>query len=126
LAKAHELNAETHTAIWLYLARARNGTDGKPELTANTQNIDVTKWPAPAVALYRGIQAPDGFVALAANSDANTQINQMCEANFYLGQWYLLKGKQAQARSHFTAARDACPPHWFQYGGAVAELARMK
>ncbi len=51
-AESQRLKQDSYSAIWLYLARARNGSDAREELTMNTNGMDGKKWPAPVVALY--------------------------------------------------------------------------
>jgi lipoprotein NlpI len=44
---------DPYRAMWLYLARAKAGTDGKSELKTNTAVLDLSKWPGPVIQLYR-------------------------------------------------------------------------
>jgi rhomboid protease GluP len=49
-----------------------------------------------------------------------------CEAEFYIGEWHLLRGNNADARSALQAAADTCPKGFVEYDGAVAELKRLR
>jgi lipoprotein NlpI len=126
-AQAQRLNADAYTALWLYLARSRVADgDGKAELTLNTNDLDEKKWPAPVAALYLGKAAPGTVTIKAADPDAETDQAQRCEANFYIGEWHLLRGEMPQARTLFTEAQNSCPETFIEYAGAAAELERLK
>jgi lipoprotein NlpI len=110
----------------LYLARTRSKKDGKAELTVNTQSMDGKKWPAPVVALYLGNISSQTVISQAADPDPKKHTEQMCEANFYLGEWHLLNNEEQQARMLFTRAQNECPKTFVEYTGAVSELQRLK
>ncbi|MEK6551225.1 MAG: tetratricopeptide repeat protein [Pseudomonadota bacterium] len=123
--RAQELKPDTYTALRLFLARTRSGTDGRNELTANTVKLDTTKWPAPVVALYLGKSSPVAVLKSAEHADPKTHKEQLCEANFYIGQWQLTKGDRASATASLRTARDHCPKTFVEYTGAVHELKRL-
>jgi lipoprotein NlpI len=125
LAQSHRLQPDTHAAIWLYLARARGNSDGKAELTLNTMASDRDEWPAPVVALYLGNVA-DSNTVISQAARANEYEEQLCEANFYVGEWYLLHKEEQRARAFFTKAQRECPKYLQEYAGAVSELERVK
>jgi lipoprotein NlpI len=126
-AQFQKINPSTYTALWLYLARVRGGDAGaNVELTSNANSIAEKKWPAPVVELYRGIADPVSVTSLTADPDLKTQNGQLCEANFYVGQWHLLHSDIPQARALFIRAQNECPKNFYEYRGAVAELERLK
>jgi lipoprotein NlpI len=126
LAQSQQLRAYPYTALWLYLTRSRGGvSNAGSELAANTKGIK-PEWPAPVVALYLGKSNPDAVTKATAHTDPTTHKEQLCEANFYVGEWHLLKGEKERARSLFSKAESGCPPDSAEYHGAVAELERLK
>jgi lipoprotein NlpI len=124
-AQSQQLKSDAYTALWLFLARARDGGDSKAELTLNTNGMDERKWPGPVIALYLGNITPAEVSSQAVDSDVIKYKEQLCEANFYLGQWHLLHGESQQARTLFTQAQNDCPKNFIEYSGAVAELERL-
>jgi hypothetical protein len=58
---------------------------------------------------------------LAAASDAP----QRCEAQFYAGEWQLLRGERAGAVAALKAAAETCPKSFIESKGARAELERI-
>ena len=78
-----------------------------------------TKWPLPVVELFLGKKNPEETVAAADNdSDADS----VCEARFYTGEWYLLRGIRDKAREAFQGAFDIRPREFIEFAGAQAEL----
>jgi lipoprotein NlpI len=125
LARAQELKPDPFTALWLYLARTRNGADGKSELLSTTSQLNASKWPAPVVALYLGNTTPRKLLLTAENPDPKTGTEQRCWASFYLGSWQLFKGDRDDAIASLRMARDECPKTFIEYSAAVLELKRL-
>jgi rhomboid protease GluP len=57
--------------------------------------------------------------AAAADND------QKCEANFYVGEWHLLKGDVASARKRFEQAFGGCPLNLIERDMAEIEAKRL-
>ena len=108
---------DPYRAMWLYLSRARGGTDGKAELKTNTTGLDLSKWPGPVIALYLGQSTPED-VLHAAGSDSG----QKCEYSFYAGEYRALRGERPEALALFRSARDGCPKDFIEQVPAVIEL----
>ncbi len=125
-AEAQKLKPDIYSGIMLYLARAESGSDAREELTVNTNGMDSMKWPAPVVALFLGKAEPETIISQAFDPDPKTHQGQLCEANFYLGEWHLLRGNKQQAGELFTKARNDCPKTYYEYANSLAELGRIK
>jgi lipoprotein NlpI len=126
LTQSQQLQPNTYTALWLYLARTRGGGEAKVELSSNTRGLDEKKWPAALVGLYLGKATPATVTSQAGDSNGKTREEQLCEAHFYLGAWSLLRGEKQQARTLFTQAQNDCPKNFAEYTSAMAELERLK
>jgi hypothetical protein len=72
------------------------------------------------IEFYLGRRSPDEMLSAAVNPE------QRCEAQFYLGEWHLLRGNSSKAKSALQAAADTCPKSSDAYQGAVADLGRLK
>lgn len=125
-AESQKFKPDTDKAIMLYLARARSGNDAKEELTLNTNGSDDKKWPAPVVALYLGKSKSGTVIPLAADPDPKIHKKQLCAADFYLGEWHLLRGEKKQASMFFTEAQKDCPHNDSDYYNSVSEIRRLK
>jgi lipoprotein NlpI len=117
---------DAYVAIWSYLARTRNGESVQSELEQDLRALPNDAWPAPVLRAYLGQIGPEALLAASAHSDAKTQAEQRCEANYYLGQWYVIRGEKEPAVAHFRAAQNQCPRFFLEYTGATAELKRLR
>lgn len=127
MARAVELDpSDGYAVLWLHLARLWTGTDDGPEFARNAEKLDRSKWPAPLLDLFQGETDPEKVRALAAAAkDAKTQREQLCEADFYVGAFQLLRGVRAEAKRLFQAAAGGCPPYFLEATAAKAELKRL-
>jgi lipoprotein NlpI len=57
---------------------------------------------------------------------AATDNDQKCEANFYVGEWHLLKGDVVAARKRFEQALGSCPSNFIERAMTEIEAKRLK
>jgi lipoprotein NlpI len=62
---------------------------------------------------------PSDMIASAITSD------ERCEAQFYLGQWHILRRELTDAVKLLRDAVEICPKPFIEYKGAMAELKRL-
>ena len=115
-----KLTGSLYSAIWRYLERELRGENGSAELAADVARLDGKDWPYPVIELYLGERSPAEVQSVASNPD------EQCDAQFYTGEWHLLKGNRAAATIALQAAIDICPKDTFEYKVALAELKRPK
>jgi hypothetical protein len=77
--------------------------------------LDMGAWPAPVVKLFLGELTPEAVDASTDSTNAATKKNQVCGANFFVGEFKLLAGdKEAAKRFRLAgqaglwASRAAC------------------
>lgn len=110
-----------YSAILFYLSRIRaGGKDATGEFAKAVAKLNRDEWPYPIVELYLGKKS-----AKAAEDAAKTT-GEKCEAQFYIGEWYLLKKDKAEATKALQAAADTCPKDFVEASAAVEELKRLK
>ncbi len=117
LQQAIQHDQGAYPLLWRYLARARAGQDGREELASTAARQSAREWPRPVVEFYLGTRSADQMLTAAATPE------ERCEAQYYLGEWHLLHRDRAKAMDALQAAADTCPKDFYEYGGAVAELA---
>ena len=120
LLRSLALNDSSYAMLFRYLARQRAGETGGAELEANAGRLKDKKWPYAVIEMYLGKRSPE------ATLDAAGKPDEKCEAQFYIGQWHILKGDQTAAAAPLKAAVDTCPKTFIEYTGAVVELKRLK
>lgn len=115
-----------YTALWLYIARKRASVPTAEEmLDGETRGHRDGGWPTPVVVLYLGRTDPDSVMAGATDRDPRRDREQRCEANFYVGEWHLLRGEQERGLALLKQAQSGCPKDFLEHEGAVAELRRL-
>jgi lipoprotein NlpI len=111
-------------ALWIDIIDKRRNEAGSLALAA--ARFDVTKWPAPVVRLFLGEATPDAVIAAAADPDPVTRRGQLCEANFYAGEFALQRGATPEAARLFRLAAAGCPHAFVEGPAASAELAALE
>jgi lipoprotein NlpI/predicted negative regulator of RcsB-dependent stress response len=109
-----------YMALWLDIAAGRSGRPSR--LAQATAQIDTTKWPAPVIRFYLGQSTAADLLAAAEDRDVHTRRNQVCEANFYIGERELQKGARQEAARLFRLAAANCPKGFIEWSAADAEL----
>lgn len=118
LLHAVEIKDDAYAMLWRFITRGRVGQDGATELSVGAARLTSKDWPFALVELYLGRRPPDEIRAAL-------KPNETCDAAFYVGQWYLLRGNRAEALSALQAATEVCPKTLAEYDNAVAELRRL-
>ncbi len=119
--KANEINPkDPYTALWLDLSEHRNGVANR--LAETSKQLDMTAWPAPVVRQFLGELSAAQTIAAAADQDPKKQAAQTCEANFYSGEFALLKKNKPEATRLLKLAAKDCPLEFVESTAAIAEL----
>ena len=90
----------TYTALWLDIVAHRSNVPSR--LSAATEKLEMTGWPAPLVRLYLGQTSPERVLAAAEGSKSKT-----CDANFYAGEFSNRNGQKDEATRLFKLAVTA-------------------
>ncbi len=128
LARAADLlHSDPYVTIWRYLAQARGGhaEAAAKELAQSVSAGGDAAWPAPVIELYLGRGDSGSVFKAAQQGDPRAQNDRQCEAAFYVGEWHLLHGQNAQALRFFEDAQRNCRKTFNESGGARAELDRI-
>ncbi len=112
-----------YMALWLEIVDKRSNVPSR--LTQTTAKLDLTQWPVPIIRLYLGQASPTDVLAAANSPDDLIKINQVCEANFYTGEYLLLQGDKDEAARLFRAAAIGCPKGYPELPAARAELSAL-
>jgi len=110
-------------ALWIDIIDKRRNAAGS--LAQAAARFNMTKWPAPVVRLFLGETTPDAVIAAARDPDPVTRRGQLCEANFYAGEFALQQGATPDAARLFRLAAADCPREFIEGPAANAELAAL-
>jgi tetratricopeptide (TPR) repeat protein len=111
---------DPYGALWVDIVGQRNNLPSR--LSEVISNIDMTAWPVPVIRLFLGQTTPAAVLAAAADLDPLKQARQVCEADFFSGEWSLRSGANDEARRLFQLAAGDCPKSFIQWGAAREEL----
>jgi lipoprotein NlpI len=107
-------------ALWLDLTERRNGVPSS--LAETSKQLDMTAWPAPIIRQFRGELSAAQTIAAAADQDPKKQAERTCEANFYSGEFALLKKNKPEATRLLKLAAKDCPLEFVESTAAIAEV----
>src|SRR5436190_18399346 len=97
----------------------------KSDLSEKSVPIYKVKCTAPVIDFLLGKSDPDALLKAAEHPDAESRRGQVCEAEFYVGEWHLLNLRLKEASDLLSRAEKTCPKTFIEYEAAVAELRRM-
>ena len=119
---------DVYPMLWRFIARGRMDEDGSAELDASAARLKTRGWPDPVIDLYLGRRTVSELRAAARLEEMRTTANapaETCQAEFYAGQWHLLRGNKNDAKAALQVAAETCPKDYFEYNDAVIELKRL-
>ncbi len=116
-----DAEGKVYSMLWVSIAAQRAGrpsplTIQSPNETARGQ------WPVPVAELFTGASTPEKLLERAESDNPRTHLMLQCEAQFYLGEYYLMKGEKELARASFNAAVETGITDFMEYDWALREL----
>lgn len=101
--------------LWMSLARAGRRDEAQAMLARRPDSLPVANAYSQRLRLYRGEVAPEGVVTPADTADI-----QLATLSYGIGNWYLIQGDTARARSWFE--RSIRSGGWPAFGFIVSEV----
>ena len=114
-----DLGENPYRMLFRFLAQARLGENGAAELAANAARLKSKDWPYPVIELLLGKQTAERTLAAASKP------SEKCEANFYVGEWHLIRRDREQAYKMLQTAIDSCSKTFYEHDAAITELQRI-
>jgi lipoprotein NlpI len=125
LVRASRLDPEyAYYALWIDIIDKRRDAAGS--LAQATARFNMSKWPAPVIRLFLGETTSAAVHAAADDPDPATRGGQLCEANFYSGEYALQHGDMPEAARLFRLAAAGCARDFVEGPAAVAELMALE
>jgi tetratricopeptide (TPR) repeat protein len=120
-AKVGRQSENAYITIWTYLSGARAGRkDAKKAMEQASATLKRTEWPYSIVEFFLGKRS------LRAAQSAALGPKEQCEAQFYIGQWHLLRQEREDAKRAFQSAVNNCASNVAEHQGALEELKRLQ
>ncbi|HTW36809.1 MAG TPA: tetratricopeptide repeat protein [Rhizomicrobium sp.] len=114
-----------YPALWFAMSKQRTGSFDGRDFASRIDGLDLHEWPGPALELFRGNATPDDVYRAAGEGDAKKTKGQLCEADFYVAEWWIVQKKPDAAKPLLMRARDNCPQDFTEYVAAAVELKRL-
>lgn len=111
--------------LWLTLTTTRLGRDASALPPADRSKLDPSSWPYPIVRYYRGEIAEAAVFDEARVRDPKESLFNACEAGFFVGQHWLVRGDAARARRYFEQAKATDVREYIEWRAAVLELSKL-
>jgi tetratricopeptide (TPR) repeat protein len=112
--EAGELSGSTDW-LWMSLSRAGRGVEAKAMLDRRPDSLPIDNAYARRLKLYRGLVSPDSVITASDTADV-----QAATLAFGIGNWYLVRGDTARARSWFE--RSVRSEGWPGFGFILSEV----
>ena len=121
LEQAVRLNpGDASNVLWLHLARNKEHAPDAAELEINAGRADRSAWPGPLLDYLTG--KIDASAVLARAGEGPAKASRLCEADLFLGQEDLAKGRRSQGLERLQAAAGACGHETREAKLALADL----
>lgn len=101
--------------LWMSLSRAGRSAEAKSMLDRRPDSLPTTNAYARRLQLYRGQVGPDGVITPADTADV-----QAATLSFGIGNWYVVRGDTARARTWFE--RSVRSGGWPGFGFILSEI----
>ena len=112
---------EGYAVLWLAIASTRANT--KDDVDAAARSVDFATWPGQIVRFFVGGIDADALMVQAFALDRGDDQHRVCEAKFYIGEWWMMRNRDDAARPLFRDAASTCPHGFIESRAASEELA---
>jgi len=106
--------------LWYALTEARLG---KSVPRRALPDYNKKAWPGPIVGFFLGDTPQETVFAATQQGDDQLVRRQVCEANFYVGEWLLRNNNTAIAKPLLSTAAETCPSNSLEW--MPAQMDRM-
>lgn len=113
-----------YVALWQAMAAKRLGLDVAARLAPYASHWS-TDWPRPVLDVFLQRMSPEQARSAAAASGDEAS-GQLCELNFYLGEWALMEGKTSEADRLFKQSLETNAAGYIEFMGAARRLHKEK
>ena len=115
-----------YAVLWLETARLRAGQFDSKIAGQDADKVDSRHWPAPLLSLLAGDKTADDVDREALRPDARPAEVQICEADFYMGEWALGRQDLATARARLGSAVQRCAQGQVLRAAALADWEKLQ
>jgi lipoprotein NlpI len=111
---------DSYRLLWLYMSEKNLHPDQPDDLINYIDGVNLKVWPGAIVRLYLGQVPVEDVINALSNNMRHWSNGNRCEAYFYLGQYFLLRGDRTNALRFFKQAVKTKATGFMEYEFAVA------
>lgn len=111
--------------LLLHLARAKLSAEDAVEIQTNAALVAREAWPGPLLSHVLGLTDAAAVLAKASASQGQGRVEQLCQADLFLSEDDLAKGRRAEGLKRLEAAAGVCDPASGEARLALADLKRL-
>lgn len=112
--------------IWFALARQRAGLFDRGAIAEDFDRFDFSGWPRPVIDLLTGKANADEVIAAVHATDKDVLERRQCEADFYVGEWWLWQGHPERAKPWLQQTVATCKASSYEREAADSDLGELK
>lgn len=117
--------ADPYRMIWHYLANEVLTGQGADRLKNYAERVNLNQWPGAVIKMYLDEGSVNQVLSSLPGKMTEESRGQYCEAYFYIGQHYLLKGDVDSAKMFFVKAVRTDAKRYLEYQYAKEELKKI-
>lgn len=112
---------DAYALLWIFIAAEKERGQGRQALEKKRSDAMLDEWPGELIKLYKGDLSATQFESNLRQTQPSPW--QVCEARFYLGQYYALHGERDAALQQFQLAHAMQQVEFTEHHLAKRELA---
>ena len=111
---------DIYRMLWLYLSEKYNNRAAVTEVPQFSTKVNLDQWPGAILKLYLGEVDAETVTTALSQGVPNMDAGHICEAYFYLAQYFLLQNDKTKAAELFNKAVATKAKTYLEYEFAVA------
>ena len=111
--------------LWEFISCERSGRSGKDILRKRLEGTQSNEWPENLIKLFLDEIKPEAVLNNPKIAKPMTNIQAECEAFFFIGQYFILKGDLSKAREYFQKSVATEVKEFLEYLFSRKELERL-
>ncbi len=95
---------DIYSQLWLFITSGHAGSNPFDAVSADVKPADLEQWPGILLQFYLGKRSEAQVLASFPSDTLQSRLEKSCEANYYIGEYYLINGQNDKALEHFRNA----------------------
>lgn len=120
-----QTGSKPYVTLWYLWTLGHMGQPVPPNVKTNLDKEVRGEWPRPALGMFTGATTPEQVLAEVNKLQGDERLMALCEAYFYIGQYYLVNKDIAKAKEYFEKTKQTKITLYTEYSAAEYELKKL-